>query len=200
MSVANFEKHRLSFASRLGKIIFGVHFKTGKKASIQTAAKLLLSDQLNEDGTIDQNKLAYLEDSDLWSYIYYLYSFNNETIPEFMRMKGEDGQASAERFYDVVRSSIENTGLKIQYSIEKIATGDLITFIERIIKKYTDHPRTPLKNPIVQHYNKMLEGHYENYLKNLNVVVRTGRDNARVFTNPKNVAESDIILSIGFKD
>lgn len=196
MSVSNFEKHRLSFTSHQGKIIFGTHFKSGKKAAIQSAAKMLLSDQLTKKGTIDRNKLTYMEDYDLWSYIYYLYSFNNEHIAEFVQMKGEDGQASAEKFYDVVKSSIEHTGLRTQYLIEKLSVIDLVNFIDRVVYKYGDR----LKNPVVDHYNQMLAGSYIDFFKNIDIVVRTGRDNARVVRDPRNVANSDIIITIGMRE
>ena len=194
-----FKKHRLSFSSHQGKLIFGQHFKTGKNNAIQSATKLLLSDQLNEDGTINEASLTFIPDADIWSYIYYLYAFNNEDIHDFQQMKGEDGQASAEKFYDVVRSRVDNSYLKVQNDIQKLSTPDLIKFIKIVITKY----RGQIKNPVVDHYNIMLQQKIGNAftqsVNNVNVVVRTGQKNSRVVTNAKNVAQSDIVISFSMK-
>lgn len=191
-----FEKHRLSFTSQQGKMIFGEHFKSGKQAAIQAAAKLLLSDQLNQDGTINENNISYLSDHDVWSYIYYLYSFNNEHINEFIKMKDEEGQASAELFYDVVRSRVDNSGLKTYYNIRKLNVPELIKFVKIVVQRY----KKDLVNPVIDHYNIMLQANLNSAFKNINVVVRTGDENARIVTNPKNVAKSDIVIKIGMRN
>jgi hypothetical protein len=185
-----FEKHRLSFSSPKGKTIFGEHFKSGKQAAIQTAAKMLLSDQLNSDGTINASKAFELTTADLWSYIYYVYVFNKETIPEFESMRGDDGLASAERFYDVVKSILDNTGLRPQYDIKKIDKDDLIKFVDKIVKREGDK----LLNPVVVHYNGMVG----TLLEKAKLVVKTGNvgNNVKIVTNPDNVAKSDIIIKL----
>lgn len=195
MSAKSFEKHRLSFTSHQGKMVFGKNFKSGRKAAVQTASRLLLSDHLMMDGSIDKSHISYLEDADLWSYIYYLYAFNNEHIPEFTQMKGDDGLASAERFYDVVKSMVERSALRIQYRIERLSIGDLILFIDKIVAKHSER----LVNPVVDHYNEMLLKTHSDSVRNIDVVVRTGREAATVVSEPQQVKDSDIVISFGVK-
>lgn len=192
---ANFVKQRVSFSTHQGKEMFGEHFKSGQQAATQAAAKLLLTDALNTDGTININNIAYLHDYDLWSYIFYLYCYNNEHINEFIQMKGENGKASAELMYDVVRSRVENTGLKTHYDLKKMSVPDLIKFVKVIVDKHG----TELVNPVVDHYNMLLQANFEEAFKNIDVVVRTGKENAKIVTNSKDVQNSDIVIKIGMR-
>uniref|UniRef100_A0A6C0BEM5 Uncharacterized protein n=1 Tax=viral metagenome TaxID=1070528 RepID=A0A6C0BEM5_9ZZZZ len=191
---ADFQKHRLSFTSFQGKQIFGENFKSGKQVAVNNAAKLLLSDHLNDDGTINEKNTVYLLESELWSYIFYLYYNNRDTIQEFQMMSNEKGNASAENFYDVVTSVIENTGLKVHYNIKVLTKNELIKFIKIIINKYRDK----INNPVMDHFNAMIKSDIDQYFKNLQVVVRTGRDNVRISRDPYEVEKSDVIIKIGY--
>lgn len=194
MTSPDFQKRRLSFVSFQGKQVFGEQFKSGKQAAIQNAAKLLLSDQLNDDGTINENNTAYINESELWSYIFYLYYHNRDRIQEFKIMSNEKGNASAENFYDVVSSVIENTGLKIHYNIRFLTKNELIKFIKIVIGRHKDD----INNPVIDHYNAMLQTDINQYFKNMKVVVRTGRENARIVRDQEDIKNSDIILRIGY--
>lgn len=191
---ADFQKHRLSFASFQGKQIFGDNFKTGKQVALKNAVKMLLSDRLNEDGTINEKNTLYLFKSELWSYILYLYNNNRYTIHEFQMMSNEKGNASAENFYDVVTSVIENTRLKIHYNIRVLTKNELIKFIKIIVNKYRDK----INNPVIDHYNAMIKSDIEQYFKNLQVIVRTGRDNVGISMDPSEIEKSDVIIKIGY--
>lgn len=184
------KKRRLTF-----KDLFGNEFKSGKKAAIDNAAQLLISDHLNLDGTIDSTKITDLTESILWSYIYYLYIYNHNEIPEFTSMKSEDGNASAERFYDVVRSRVDGTILRYHNDLRKLTLIELVKFINIVIKKYG----LKLKNPVIEHYNNMLINDIQKYMQHLKVNIRTGeRYQPVIVTDPVSVKSSDIIIDIKF--
>lgn len=199
-AVAHSRKHRLSFNSNKGKSIFGKNFKSGKVFAMQNTAKLLMSNILEKNGAIKKNKISYLEESDLWSYIAYLYYFNKEHVTEFKHMKGNDGRASAERFYDVVRSVSGKTSLTTHKSVEKISINDLHYFINHIISRRAK----TLVNPVVEHYNNAIlrndiDTLKNDFIKNMDIVVRTGMKDARIVTDPDEIQNSDIVISIGLK-
>lgn len=183
------EKKEIAFSSHDGKRVFGQHFKSGYNEAVKVTAQLLLEDKLNTDGTINYNSITGLELSHIWSYIYYLYYLNRGSIIEFKQMTGDDGLASAERFYDVVMSVIKETGFKyFANKTSPIPLMDLIKFVSNIVQKYGSQ----LINPVIQHYNNMVD----TYLKELDVVVRTGREDMVLVKNPSNVQNSDIIIKI----
>lgn len=183
------EKKEIAFSSYDGKRVFGQHFKSGYSEAVKVSAQLLLEDKLNTDGTINENTITGLQLSHVWSYIYYLYYLNRGDIIEFKQMTGDDGLASAERFYDIVMSVIKGNGFRyFENKKSPIALMDLIKFVSKIVQKYGDK----LVNPVIQHYNKMVE----TYLKELDVVVRTGREDMVLVKNASNVQNSDIIIKI----
>ena len=59
-----------------------------------------------------------------------------------------------------------------------------------MIKKYGAR----LKNPVIQHYNMFIENNYQALFDRFKIVVRTGSEEARVVTNPRNVEKADIII------
>lgn len=189
--ISPIRKHRTSFANHA---IFGPNFKSGQRAAEIVTADLLLKNKLNIDGTINENLIVDIQESELWSYIYYLYSYNNSKINEFMRMKGDDEKkASAEHFYDVVRSVVENTGYKTQYAVTKLNNHDLIMFIKKMISKYG----SDLYNPVVLRFQEFIDHYYAQFINELDVVVRTGSNGVKIVRDEDKAASSDIVIKIG---
>jgi hypothetical protein len=189
MTKFKLEKKELAFKSHDGKRVFGNKFQSGFKAATEVTAKLLLTDQLNPDGTINTNNIGYLSDSDIWSYIYYLYHYNKAEIIEFRQMSGEDGLASAERFYDVVKSVVKGQGFK--YFDDKtipIPVLDLIKFVSKIVEKYGGR----LVNPVIRHFNNMVTA----YMNDMDVIIRTGKEEVMVERNASKLIDSDIVIKI----
>lgn len=193
MKRSPFEKKRISFASHE---IFGPNFKSGQRAAEIVTADLLLKNRLNMDGTVNEAMIVDIQESDLWSYIFYLYSYNNSTINEFKQMMDEDEKkASAEHFYDVVRSVVENTGFRTQYKIVKLNNHDLILFVKKMVAKYGSE----LYNPVVLRFQDFIDYYYERILDELDIVVRTGDNTVKVITDQDKASRSDIVIKIGVK-
>lgn len=189
MTKLKLEKKEIAFTSHDGKRVFGNKFKSGYKAATEVTAKLLLTDQLNPNGTINADKIGYLTESDVWSYIFYLYHFNKGDLIEFKQMTGEDGLASAERFYDVVKSVAKGDGFRyFEDKTVPIPLLDLIKFVSKMVERYGDR----LTNPVMHHYNNFVSA----YMQGMDVVVRTGDPNVTIEKNASKAGKSDIVISI----
>jgi hypothetical protein len=176
-----FEKQKISFKS---KDVFDSKFTPNVDICFCTVSKLLFNNIINIDGSIDMEKAITLKKHELWSYIYYLYSFNNKTINEFIAMRTpRNNKANAELFYNSV---LEIIG-KSTNSTSSIDINDLIYFINVIIHKYEDN----LVNPVIGYLKKILSREIIPVLGNLSV--KTGNSsNVTILTNPDNVKSSNV--------
>ena len=144
-----FIKKKISFSN---KNIFGYNFKTNIEYCFCKTSKMLFSGKINHDGTIDEMRSDAFTKTELWSYIYYLYYYNNSDIDEFIAMKTEN-KADAMKFYNVVATVSTGNTVDINKNTIGILTPKLlITFINRIIVNYPDDD---IVNPIFD-YLKIL--------------------------------------------
>jgi hypothetical protein len=161
--------------------VFDKGFKPDSEKSFCTVSRLLFRNVINVDGSIDMEQLVNVKKGELWLYIYYLYMYNNSTIPEFIKMKSPStGKADATRFHDVVYTDdydvIENK--KLNTDIVRI-----LYFINRIVHTY----KGDLINPVIDYLNQLMKKEMVAKLSNIKVqmVPEKGATNAN--SGKKNV-------------
>lgn len=149
------------------KLIFGNRFSAIIDNCFCMVSKTLIDDNLNFDGTIDLSKETILKKDVLWSYIYYLYYYNNSSISEFNKMQDpKTGKADALLFYNAVRNTTDTI---ISFG-QPLTTSLLIIFINNIINKYHDS----LINPIIDYLNILINKRIDLHLSN--IAIQTGKD------------------------
>ncbi len=157
----------------------------------------MIKDVLNIDGSIDITKTGELKKYELWSYIYYLYYFNNTTLEEFALMKDNDnkGKASAIKFYEVVRNTVNNQFVP-QDKIIPLDVNTLSYFINILVHKYEEN----LTNPIV-HYLQKLLNRKSDMIKLGKLSISTGNTgkNVEIVTNSNNVKNSNVRIRMNVK-
>lgn len=164
-----FEKQKISFKS---KDIFDTKFTPNIDICFCIVSKLLFNNILNIDGSIDMEKAITLKKHELWSYIYYLYSFNNNTINEFIAMKTtRNNKANAELFYNSVLETIGTSST--------IDINNLIYFINVIIHKYQDN----LINPVIDYLKKILTREIIPSLGSISIKTGNSSQNVKILTN-----------------
>lgn len=186
-----FQKQKVSFNS---KEVFDSKFKANIDTCFCVVSKLLFNNIINIDGSIDIDKAILLKKFQLWSYIYYLYFFNNKVIPEFIAMKtAKNDKASAILFYDTVMKTVNEKN--IQNAKAKVIPFDintLIYFINIIIHKY-EHNMT---NPVIDYLNKILEKQIIPSLGSISIRTGTNSGNVKIITNPQNVSNSNVKVKL----
>lgn len=165
-----FVKKKIAFSD---KKIFGYNFKSNIDYCFCKTSKMLFAGKINYDGTIDETKADTFSKSELWSYIYYLYYYNNSDIDEFIAMKSKDtNKADAINFYNVIASV--SSGQSVDISINPIGlltTKSLITFINRILTNYEDDE---IVNPMFDYLKILSQKHILTKLSGIKLV--TGKE------------------------
>jgi hypothetical protein len=191
--------------------VFDKKFKADIEQCFSVSAKMLFSKRINIDGSIDTNNLVNTRKYELWSYIYFLYYYNNTSIDEFSSMKntrGGIGGASAENFYNTVRTVVTNQYINSLNPIQPKASEyipydpqTLAYFINYIVHKYGDN----LKNPIIDFIRELLET--QKPVAKLNsLIVKTNQNantNVKIVPNSRNssaanaaVANADVRINV----
>jgi len=163
-----FVKKKIAFAD---KKIFGYNFKPNIDYCFCKTSKMLFAGKVNYDGTIDETKSDTFSKSELWSYIYYLYYYNNSDVDEFIAMKSNN-KADAIKFYNIIASV--STGQTVDISINPIGiltTKLLITFINRILTNYSDDE---IVNPMFDYLKILSQKHILTKLSGIKLV--TGKE------------------------
>ena len=158
--------------------LFDKKFKSDIETCSCLVGKMFFSRKINIDGSIDVDNMVNLRKYELWSYIYYLYYFNNTSIDEFSSMKNpKDGKASAENFYRTVRDVVDNQFVeKINQASEKdemvvpLDPRTLSYFINLIVHRYEDD----LTNPIIDYIKELVERNKGAKFNSL--LIKTGND------------------------
>jgi len=134
--------------------VFDKRFKNDIEVCFAVVAKMFFSGRIGQDGSIDVNNMVNTRKYELWSYIYYLYYYNNTSIEEFAAMKSKQGTASADKFYSTVRTVVDNkfvnTSEDVKYPSFDVQT--LAYFINLIVHKYEGE----IKNPITDFIRELL--------------------------------------------
>ncbi len=137
--------------------VFDKKFKNDIESCTCLVSKMLFAKKINVDGSIDVDNMNTLRKHELWSYIYYLYYFNNTSIDEFASMKGNRGVASAENFYKTVKAYVDNKYVFNKSPQEKSVTSfdvqTLAYFINSIVHQYGND----LANPIINYVKDLLK-------------------------------------------
>lgn len=127
--------------------IFGKEFQPSSTFAFNKVSYMIFNNIINtvhkpamKAGTIDLNVGLSLDKVLLWSYIYYLYTYNNETNSIFKSMKR--GKANAELFVSRILKYLETD------RIDKMA---LTIFINKIINENN------LINPIISNIDSIVK-------------------------------------------
>jgi hypothetical protein len=145
-------KKQVSFSTQE---VFDVGFKTDVEASFCNVSKMLFKNVINIDGSIDMEQLVNVRKRDLWAYIYYLYQYNNGTIPEFVKMKNlKTGKADGQLFHDVV---FDETNINTNVKSKKNNIGTDIVKILYFINKVVHTYKKDLINPVIDYLNKLMK-------------------------------------------
>ena len=200
------KKATLSFKNAT---VFDKKFKTDIETCSCVVSKMFFAGKLNMDGTINKDNIPALRKYELWSYIYYLFYYNNSSIPEFAEMKaksiGGDLKASAMAFYIVVNSVVERknaASITVNSIVPTIIPFDIQTlayFIEVMIAKYAeegDHPK--LMNPIVDFVKDLIHKSQMVVEDRMSqIVVKTGNNNVKIVSgSDPSVNDADIKVNI----
>lgn len=162
-----FKKKQVSFKTIE---VFGTGFKTDVEVCFCIVSKLLFRNVINIDGSIDMEQLVNVQKKEIWSYIYYMYQYNNATIPEFIKMKNPTtGKADGQQFYNVVFDDIDisnetngnivvnknsNTNINSK-KIRNVGTDivRLVYFINKMVHTY----KSDLINPVVDYLKQLMK-------------------------------------------
>lgn len=178
-----FKKKQVSFSTTE---VFDVGFKPDVETCFCTVSKMLFKNVINVDGSIDMEQLVNVRKKELWAYIYYLYQYNNATIPEFVRMKNpSSGKADGQLFHDTVYDNKEfkNSNGNSNTNVPKTIGTDivrLVYFINKMIHTY----KTDLINPVIDYLKQLMKKEMLTKLSEIKVqmvpISNTGRNNVKV--------------------
>jgi hypothetical protein len=176
-----YTKQRIAFSK---KELFGNHFKPGMDSCFCRVSRLVFEGKINPDGTIDINKSGQFTKDDLWSYIYYLFFYNNTNIPVFTSMVNQNnGKASAPLFYQAVFNS-ESTPLNAD-----IPT--LILFINETLNKYGDE----LVNPIFDYLKVIMQKNIINKISGISVFANNSKTGFEIVTNAEKIKNANVKIN-----
>lgn len=189
-----YQKSKLSFKNQT---IFEKAFRPNIDKAFCVVSKMMFFNTINVDGSINPEKESQLHKYELWSYIYYLYYYNNTSVEEFARMKNPDnGKANAVRFYRSVQEVVQNSFVPD----DKILPFDVRTlsfFINTLIHKYGND----LRNPVVDYLQQLLNNKEAMaQLKKFTLVTGQPPGNVSIVTDPQNVRRSNIRVTLGYSD
>ena len=137
--------------------VYGPKFKPSNLTCINVVFKLLTESTITISGGIDESMHDQIAKRDLWSYIYYLYIHNKETIAEFEKMRDSRGRASGDLFFNSVQSVVTgDISYNIRNSSKNIVNIDessLIYFVNFVVTKYSKI----IKNPLIEQVQKLVK-------------------------------------------
>lgn len=179
-----FRKKKVSFSTTE---VFDVGFKPDIESCFCMVSRMLFKNVINIDGSIDMEQLVNVRKKELWAYIYYLYQYNNSTIPEFVRMKNQtSGKADGQLFHDTVyddkdfkNSNSTNTNTNV---LKTIGTDivRLVYFINKMIHTY----KSDLVNPVIDYLKQLMKKEMLTKLSEIKVQMvptsNSGKNNVKV--------------------
>lgn len=183
-----FKKKTISFSNTN---IFGAQFRSGIKLCFSVVAKMLFDDKITISGGIESDKADNITLTELWSYIYYLYYYNSNDIPEFNNMKDDDGNASGELMYNQVRIIVDEEeffNVRINKDVEIMHTTSLIYFINKMIIDYHDK----IIIPVVEHLQNLLKKKNMNNNLSLKINNDSNMYYSAKLLNDKNINNANI--------
>jgi hypothetical protein len=158
--------------------IFGKTFAPSLNSCFARVSNMLLTGTINSNsrpgmksGTIDLQIGLATNRTSLWSYIYYLYFYNNKTNPVFYSMKNT--KANAELFCKTIMSYL---------GTDKLDNMALTIFINKVINEYS------LINPVIDYL--------DNIVKNKQVIPKLSEILIKDGVLTNNVKTADIKLFV----
>lgn len=176
-----FIKEDISFQTK--EIFYG--FKPLINECFCIVSSMLFNEIINPDGTIDFNRKVSVKE--LWSYIYYIYFYNNRHIPEFISMTNKKtNKASAKRFFEVVKLSVDLPDAKT------LSSESLVLFIDRMIHT----KKKEIMIPIVIYLQKILDRSIIPAQTISFKKVKNSNTNVEIITEKSEIENSDIVLRV----
>jgi hypothetical protein len=200
------------------KQIFGQGFQPGLKSCMPGIGTLFQEDILKLDGTINLERMGKVTKTVVWTYIYYLWYYNKETVEVFKKMTDDSQKvkkASATLFSVAVKEYIQKQNPdKILSKARTFSKENLVSFVNDTVKENKD-----IKIPVLQQlYKKLLNASRNNQSVNIALkkqnntsnnlqpatatatttqVTATSNKNAVVVLDPKEMTNSDIKVQFG---
>jgi hypothetical protein len=186
-----FKKAGLSFKN---KLVFEKDFKPSVDNSFCVVSKMMFFNRINIDGTINVDQASFLKKYELWSYIYYLYYYNNSSVEEFVDMKNsKDGKANAVLMYKVVQKVVDNQFIK-EGEIVPFDVNTLVYFINVITQRYGEN----LRNPVVDYLRKLVNNKDAmDQIRQFSLVTGRQPGNVVMVTDPKDMQNANIKVRFG---
>lgn len=181
-----FKKSELSFRN---KTVFEKDFRANIDKTFCVVSKMMFMNRLNVDGSINIDQVGFLKKYELWSYIYYLYYYNNTSLEEFAGMKNrENGKANALLFYKNVSSVVDNQFIS-NGEIMPLDVNTLAYFVNLMVRKYG----ADMRNPVIDYLRHILNSP-EAIDKIRQFTLSTGMKpgNVTIVSNPQDVDKADI--------
>jgi len=183
-----FEKKKVAFKN---KQIFG-NFKNNINACFCKVTKMMLSEKINVDGTINITKAADMALEELWSYVYYLYFYNKDHLSVFKSMIDPDtGKATAIRFYESVIAFTNIRNSQTSATPAKPFNSVLLSeFINKVLAEYN----IKVINPVFDYLHRIME----RKITFSGLTLRTGdnKGNVSLLTKADNVKNADIKITL----
>jgi hypothetical protein len=122
--------------------VFGEGFDTTFRTVVDVVGGLFTSGKLEvATGAVNRGTLT-----ELWTYIYYLYNYNNGTVAVFKAMKKGEF-ASASKFYKVVQVATGTEGRPVTEKTLKAFINDVIAKQKPMIPNIPTQPKQPRQQP-----------------------------------------------------
>lgn len=172
------KKKQVSFKTQE---VFDVGFKPDVETCFCSVSRMLFKNVINIDGSIDMEQLINVRKKELWSYIYYLYQYNNGTIPEFIKMKNQvSGKANGQSFHDVVYDNKEFENSNVDSKIVGTDIVRLVYFINKMVHTY----KSDLVNPVIDYLKQLMKKEMLTKLSEIKVqmipTLNSGKNNVKV--------------------
>jgi hypothetical protein len=178
-----FKKKAVAFSTQE---VFDVGFKPDVEACFCTVSKLMFRNVINIDGSIDMQQMVNVKKRELWSYIYYLYQYNNGNLPEFVAMKNPStGRADGMLFYQVVYGDDSNGASANSKTPRKLGTdiARLVYFINKLVHTYKDD----MINPVIDYLKQLMKKEVFTKLSEIKVEMAPLSGNTNSNSSKKNV-------------
>lgn len=202
-----FEKKRVAFSR---KEIFGNNFKPVIDICFCRVSRMVYDDKfMIPDGTIDITKAAAFKKDELWSYIYYLYYYNQSNVLIFENMKDqENGKASAELFYNTVIAFVDGEKENAVVDESKVAppfdVSTLIMFINTIIEDFGKELINPIFDYLKLLVNKSMLARISGITLKANSGTSGNTGNSyskiKIVTDEQNVKNANVKISFSVQD
>lgn len=186
-----FQKKKLAFRNQA---VFDRSFSPAVDSCFCVVARLVFEGRINVDGTINVEQAGYLKKGDVWSYIYYLYTYNHTSVEEFVAMKDEKGKASALRFYEVVKAVVQNQFVP-EVAIVPLDVNTLIYFINLMCQRYGEN----MQNPVATFLQSMTKRPEVVHLSKLSVVTGQEPGAVNVITNANKAKNANVKVQFEYK-